>query len=199
FVSRLSFRVYRVALPDVAEDFAADAGLDGGPAGHHAARRRQDAGAEPREHFRHVVAPEVDAAAGTADALDARDEPLAVRAVLEEQAQRLAGARPAVGLVEHFEARDVALVLQDARDVGLDARRRHVHTRVLRDDGVANPSKHVRDRICHSPDLFLPAALGDARDITFQRQFPEAQTAERELAHVGARTAAEAAAVAQPD
>jgi hypothetical protein len=26
-------------------------------AGHHAARRREDAGAEPRQHFGHIVAP----------------------------------------------------------------------------------------------------------------------------------------------
>src|SRR4051812_7921198 len=73
------------SLPNVAEHFAAHTGFDGGLARHHAARRRQDAGAEAREHFRHVVAAEVDAAAGTADALDARDEALAMRAVLEEQ------------------------------------------------------------------------------------------------------------------
>ena len=76
-------------LPDVAEHFAADAGLHGLASGHHAARRRQDARAEPAEHLRHIVAPEVDAAAGAADALDAGDQLLAVRAVLQEQAQRL--------------------------------------------------------------------------------------------------------------
>src|SRR6185295_13843422 len=58
--------------------------MPGGLARHHAARRRQDAGAEAREHFRDVVPAEVDAAAGTADALHAGDELFAVRAVLEE-------------------------------------------------------------------------------------------------------------------
>ena len=43
----------------------------------------------PAEHLRHVVAAEIDAAAGPADALDPGDQPLAVRPVLEEQAQRL--------------------------------------------------------------------------------------------------------------
>ena len=37
-----------IVLPDVAEHFAADARLHGGAAGHDAARRRQDAGAEAR-------------------------------------------------------------------------------------------------------------------------------------------------------
>jgi hypothetical protein len=41
-------------------------------AGHHAARGGEDARAEAAEHRRHVVAAEVDAAAGPADALDAR-------------------------------------------------------------------------------------------------------------------------------
>src|SRR5436190_9821127 len=75
-------------LPDIAEHFAADARLDRFAAGHHAARGGQDAGAESGQHLRHIGAPEIDAAAGTADPLDAGDQPLAVRAVLEEQAQR---------------------------------------------------------------------------------------------------------------
>src|SRR5256885_2268066 len=45
----------------------------------------------------------------------------------------------------------------------------------------------------------LPAALGDACDVALERELAEAQAAQRELAHVGARTAAQAAAVAQPD
>src|ERR1700730_13607000 len=46
---------------------------------------------------------------------------------------------------------------------------------------------------------FLPTALRHARDVAFQRQLAEAQAAQGKLAHVGARTAAEVAAVAQPD
>src|SRR5471032_1400998 len=45
----------------------------------------------------------------------------------------------------------------------------------------------------------LPAAFRDARDVAFERELPEAQTAERELPHVRPRAAAQAAAVAQPD
>src|SRR5947207_233409 len=47
--------------------------------------------------------------------------------------------------------------------------------------------------------LQLPAALGDARDVAFERELAEAQAAQRELAHVGAGTAAEAAPVPQAD
>src|SRR5262245_3050437 len=42
----------------------------------------------------------------------------------------------------------------------------------------------------------LPAALSDAGHVAGQRQLAEAQAAQRELAHVGARPAAAAAAVA---
>src|SRR5580765_5789211 len=45
----------------------------------------------------------------------------------------------------------------------------------------------------------LPAALGDARDVAFERELAEAQAAQREFAHVGARAAAQAAAVPQAD
>ena len=85
-------------LPHVTEHFAADAGLDRLAAGHHAARRRQDAGAEAGEHVGDLVATEVDAAAGTADALDAGDDALAARAVLQEQRGAAPAARsPACG------------------------------------------------------------------------------------------------------
>src|SRR3954468_1785143 len=73
--------------PHVAEHFTADAGLDRFAAGHHPARRRQDTRAESGEDVRHLVAPEVDAAAGTADPLDPGDHALAARPVLEEHAQ----------------------------------------------------------------------------------------------------------------
>src|SRR5579872_2009746 len=135
-------------LPDVAEHFAADAGLHGRAAGHDAARRRQDARTEPREHVGHVLLAEIDAAAGPADALDAGDEALAVRAVLQEQPQRLVEAAPA-GRLELLEALDVALVLQDAGDLGLQPRRGYVDARVLRGHRVANPCEHVCDRVSH--------------------------------------------------
>ena len=56
---------------------------------------------------------------------------LAVRAVLQEHAAASAW-RGWLGLrvVQHLEALDVALVLQDARDLGLQARRGHVDARV---------------------------------------------------------------------
>src|SRR6476646_9939822 len=44
-----------------------------------------------------------------------------------------------------------------------------------------------------------PATLGHTRDVAFERELPEAQVAQRELAHVRARAPAQAAAVPQAD
>src|SRR4029450_3889933 len=46
---------------------------------------------------------------------------------------------------------------------------------------------------------FLPATLRDAGDVSLECELAEAQTAERELAHVRARAPAAVAAIAQPD
>src|SRR5690348_5527164 len=46
--------------------------------------------------------------------------------------------------------------------------------------------------------LVLPAALGHARDVARQGQLAETQTAQRELAHIRARTSASTAPVAVP-
>ena len=55
----------------------------------------------------------------------------------------------AVGVVEQLEALDVALVLQNPRDVGLEPRRGHVDARVLGGHGVADPREHVGNWIGH--------------------------------------------------
>src|SRR6186713_603433 len=44
-----------------------------------------------------------------------------------------------------------------------------------------------------------PTALRHPGDVPFKRELAEAQAAQCELAHVGARTSAQVAAVAQPD
>src|SRR5688572_116558 len=148
-------------LPNVAEDFAADAGLLRGPARHHATGRRQDRYAESAEHRRHFVAARIHAPAGTANALDARNGLLAGGAVLQEQShlltRGLAGAF--AGRLDHLEARDVALVLQNPGDLGLQFRGRHLDARMARRDGVPDPGQHVGNRICH---LFV-LSLGTAR------------------------------------
>src|SRR6185503_6498722 len=150
-ISQLSAVGIGRPLPNVAEDFAADAGLHRRASGHHAARRGEDARAQPRQHFRHVLLAEVDAAARAADPLDARNQLLAVRPVLEEQAQRLdRRGRRDHDLVQQLEALDVALVLEDAGDLGLDPRRGHVDARLLGGHRVPDPREHVCDRVSHT-------------------------------------------------
>src|SRR5687768_6069000 len=137
--------------PHVTENFAADAGPAGGAAGHHPARRRQDAGAEAAEHGRHFLDADVDAASGTADALDAADDLLAARAVLQEDADHLAGLASGLlrRLLDQAEALDVALVLEDPRDLGLQLARGHVDTGVLGGHRIAETRQHVGYRIGH--------------------------------------------------
>ena len=90
---------------------------------------------------------------------DAGDQLLAVRPVLQEQAQRLDRRRRLRdGVVEELEALDVALVLQDPRDLGLHPRRGHVDARVLGGHRVADPREHVCDRISH---ISQPSTSGD--------------------------------------
>src|SRR5262245_20333390 len=139
-----------VNSPDVAEDFAADALLARLAAGHHAARRGQDGGAQPAEHGRDVLAAEVDAAAGTADALDAGDDALAARPVLEQDADGLLHLAGLGRGVHHLEALDVAFVLENPGDLQLERRGRDVHARVPRDGGIPDARQHVGNRIGHT-------------------------------------------------
>src|SRR5215813_12799020 len=54
-------------------------------------------------------------------------------------------------------------------------------------------------RLPDYPITRSPAALRDPCDVALERQLAEAEAAQRELPHVGARAAAQMAAVAQPD
>src|SRR5262245_57929512 len=80
--------------PDVAEHFAAEARLPRRLVRHDALRGRHDRHAEAPEHRRDVVGLRVYAAARPGDALDSRDDRLAVVVVLQAHAQH----RPALVL-----------------------------------------------------------------------------------------------------
>src|SRR6185436_1336122 len=108
-------------LPDVEQDLAADAFAGRAPAGHHASRRREHVDAEPAEDARDLVLAAVDAAAGTADALQVRDHPLHARAVLQVHAQA-----PLLRVFRDLVVGDVALVPQDAGDLRLELGKRDV-------------------------------------------------------------------------
>src|SRR5262249_17858088 len=100
---------------------------------------------------------------------------------------------------------------EDARDLRLEARCRHVHALMARAHGIADPRDHVCDRIshvlylptppvsCRSSSRELPAALDDTGDFAAERELPEAQPAQRELAQIGPRPSALPAAIPMPD
>src|SRR5215211_7238341 len=132
------------SLVDFRQDFPADVLAAGALARHEAARGRDDVDAVAAEHLRDFGRAHVDAPSGRRDAREVRDGAGAARVVAQEDAD---GALDALAL--HDEIVDVALFLQDAGDLQLQLRRRDVHARVLRRDGVAHPRQHVGNRISH--------------------------------------------------
>src|SRR4051794_4260412 len=84
----------------------------------------------------------VDAPARLGHALEAGDHALAVGTVLERHHQRVVY----LALV-HLEALDVALLLEDARDLPAHAGAGHLDELVERQVGVPQARQHVCDRI----------------------------------------------------
>src|SRR5207245_4201026 len=110
------------------------------PSAHDSLSRAEDGDPEPTEDSRDLGLARVDAQSGAADPLHTRDHPGAIGTGLEDDTHRL---RRAVRL--HVEARDVALVLQDASDLELEPGRRNLHLGMARRVGVADAREHVRD------------------------------------------------------
>jgi hypothetical protein len=75
------------ALPENADEFAADALLAGITVGQQAVAGRNDRQAQATLDARQVLVADIGAAAGTADALDVLDDLLALGAVLQGQTQ----------------------------------------------------------------------------------------------------------------
>src|SRR4051794_12680732 len=136
------FPILLIELPDEGDDFPADPALLRGPAGDETRRRGQDCDAHPAQDARQTVLPRVDPAARLGHALQATDHPFAVPAELEVDDQGI----EAFALLDVIVA-DVALLLQEARDLDLHPRGRHGRTLVQRLVGVADPGEHVCDRI----------------------------------------------------
>src|SRR3954451_570145 len=144
-ISFLPIRDIGISLPDLAEDFAADAALDGFLSGQHAFGGRDDGQAEAAEDARDLLLVAVDAAARARDALDAVDDRLAARRVFEVDPERTLG----LVLLLKVVVADEALILEDAGDLHFQLRRGKLDAFVMRLDSVANPREHVRDWVCH--------------------------------------------------
>src|SRR5215472_1122903 len=142
------------SLPDVGEDFPAHALLLRLLVSHQAGGCRDDRHAQAAEHPRQVVLAGVHPQSGLGDALEARDGALPGRSELERNHQVLAN----LGVL-HLPAGDVALLLENLRNVHLDLGVRHRDGVVVGRIGVAEPGQHVCDRVSHGHGLvaFLAA------------------------------------------
>src|SRR5215467_3478716 len=142
------------SLPDVGEDFPAYAILLGLLAGHQPGRRRDDRNAEATEYPGQIVLARVHPQARLGHPLEARDGALPGRAELQRDHQVLAD----LGVLD-LPAGDVALLLEDLRDVRLDLGVRHRHGVVVRRVGIAQTRQHVCDRVGHSHGLMALLAV----------------------------------------
>src|SRR5688572_8482950 len=132
------------SLIHVAEKFAAESLLASLFARHDSVGSRNDIDSKAAENSRDLFARNVYTATRTADALDVGDHPFALRTVLQEYGQVTAGT-----FFRCLVMRNVTLLLQDSRDLGLQPRSGHVHLRVLGLNGVPEPGQHVCNRIGH--------------------------------------------------
>src|SRR5215471_2780302 len=181
-------------LPDFAKNFAAEIRLAGSATGHHALWRGENADAQPANDGTDFARAEIVALAGARNALHAGDDAAAVRRVLQEDAQGLAG----LVLVHHFVGGDIALFLENAGDFGLQLRNRHVHALVLGRGRVAEAGQKVGNGIgLHNvPISLLPARFHDAGDLSLERHAAETDAAHFKLPDIAAGAAANAATVA---
>src|SRR5262245_38169985 len=128
--------------PDVAEHFAAEAGLPRLLVRHDALRGRHDRHAEAPEHGRDVVGLRVHAPARARDPFDPRNDRFALGVVFEAHAQD----RPAL-VLDLAEGGDVALLLEHFQDGLLHARGGHVHLVVAGAHAIAQARQQIAQRI----------------------------------------------------
>src|SRR5487761_122984 len=191
-----------MALPNLAQKFAAHAFFPGGLAGHDSARRGKNRDAHAADDGANGALANVTAAAGTRYALQIRQHAALVAGVAEKDAQHLV-----LVLVDDFVRRDVAFFLQHARNLNFQFRRRQIHARMARAHGVADAREHVSNRVgghlfsiflatIFLPLFSLPTGLGHAGDFALERESAEADAAHLEFPQERARPAADPAAVA---
>ena len=159
-------------------------------AGHDPLAGADDDDAEAAEHARDVRLARVDPQAGLADPLEAGDDRDLAVDVLEGDAQDWPSGRPGSSLTSAMKPSSL---------------RMRAISRLVREAGTTTSVCRARDalrmRVSMSAigsEMFigaLPARLGDARQLAEQRTLAEADAAQREPAHEGARSAAHGAAV----
>src|SRR5438270_5601917 len=207
-----SFPIRDIALPHVAQDFAADASAPRVLSGHDPLRRRKNGDAQPAVYARDLALLDVHPQPRLADSLDAAQHRIFLPGVVQPHAHEL----PAT-VFRDFVAADEALVTQHIGDRKLHLRRGNVHVLMLRRHGVAYPRQHVRDWVRHvqglrllvlpcspiagafgkdrDPRSALPARFLHSRQLSAQRHLTEADPAQREITDVRPRPPAQLAAV----
>src|SRR4051794_9336846 len=138
-------------LPDLRHDLAADTGLTGLVARHHAAGRRDDRGAHAALDLADAAGGGVVALARARDAAQAGDRRAAVVGVLQAHADELGGLP--LGGRHDLEALDVALLAQDPRHLALELGGRDIRRLVSGVDRVADPREEVGDGVGHGHGL----------------------------------------------
>src|ERR1700722_7092797 len=152
FFPTLDMSLSLYPLPNAAEDFAAHAFFARGFAGHDAAGSGQDADSEASLDAGNICLANIIPAAGARDALDTGYHGRIVGSVLQIDLNDFLHA-----FFGHFEVGDVALLFEDAGNLGLELRRRHVHFGVARRHGVAHPGQHICNRITSHMDGYPPS------------------------------------------
>src|SRR5579885_1089406 len=137
-------------LPDLAEQFSAQAFLAGLAPGHHALGRGENVDPQAAQHARDLGAAHVHPAARARYPLHVRDRRLVVGPVLQVHAYHLV-ALFFGGLV----VGDVAFLFQDAGNLQLQLGGRDIHFLMPGLDRVADARPHVCDRIGHPHRLLL--------------------------------------------
>src|SRR5436190_16533171 len=145
----------KTPLVELAQDFATEAALARLLVGEQALGGRDDAHAHAVQHRTDVVRAAIDPAAGTAHPLQVEDRRRAVFGIAQEDAQAL----HRTVAFEQAEVPGQALFLQQAADLELELRGRHVEPVVLGDVGVADTRQQVRNRIGHAHDASYQLAL----------------------------------------
>src|SRR5216684_1247454 len=161
-------------LPDFAKNLAADFRFTRRAAAHQPLRRGHDTDAQPAHDRANIVRAEIRTSARARNALQASDHAAAVRRVLQENAQHLAG----LVFVDQLVGRDVALVLENARDFGLELGGRRV--------AEARQKIGYGVRLHNSPKRGLPTGFRDAGNFSLERHAEETDAAHLELADIAA-------------
>src|SRR5690349_20054 len=142
------------SLPDEGEELATGVRAPRLGIGHEPTRRAENRHPETVPHARNVADADVPAKPGARNPLELPDDRLSALRVLQHHAPHGAPVlrlQPPVVLNEVF-------LLQDAGDLGLHLRYRHVHAAMLRPARIADPREHIGDRIGHA-HVVIPCSL----------------------------------------